>query len=177
MPRRLVTLNIRLHSPRMFFTRQPIVYVQVSPERLTLKNLKTGESISEVPEMAITLPPKPKILAVGPQARVAAASQRSEVINPFAHPRSLVSNFTVAEQLLKHQLRRVLGTSLLSLSPCVVMHPLGSPAGGFTQVERRAFREMALSAGASEVHVWTGRPLTDQEVLSKQPPSTGGEWE
>lgn len=161
----------------MFSSLQPIVYVQVSPERLTLRNLKTGVSISEVPELAISARPKPKILAVGPQARVAAASERAEVVNPFAHPRSLVSDFTVAEQLLKHQLRRVSANSLLSVSPCVVIHPLGSPAGGFTQVERRAFREMALGAGASEVHVWTGRPLTDQEVLSRKPPSSGGEWE
>lgn len=161
----------------MFSALQPIIYVQISPERLTLKNLKTGESLSEVPELAISAPPKPKILAVGPQARVAAASQPAEVVNPFAHPRTLVSDFTVAEQLLKYQLRRVLGNSLLSLSPCVVIHPLGSPAGGFTQVERRAFREMALGAGASQVHVWTGRPLTDQEVQSKQPPPSGGEWE
>lgn len=49
----------------MFSALQPIVYVQVSPERLTLKNLKTGESISEVPEIAISATPKPKILAVG----------------------------------------------------------------------------------------------------------------
>lgn len=161
----------------MLSALQPVVYIQVSPERLALKNLKTGESISEVPELAISAPPKPKIVAVGQQARLAAASQQSEVVNPFAHPRSLVSDFTVAEQLLKHQLRRVLGNSFLSLSPYVVIHPLGSPAGGFTQVERRAFREMALGAGASEVHIWTGRPLTDQEVLSKQPPPGGGEWE
>jgi rod shape-determining protein MreB len=51
------------------------------------------------------------------------------------------------------------------LTPRVVIHPLGNPAGGFTQIERRAFREMALGAGASIVHVWTGRPLTDQELL------------
>lgn len=161
----------------MFSALQPIVYVQVSPERLTLMNLKTGESLTEVPELAISAPPKPKILAVGPQARVAAASQHVEVVNPFAHPRSLVSDFIVAEQLLKHQLRRVLGNSLLALSPHVVIHPLGSPAGGFTQVERRAFREMALGAGASEAHVWTGRPLTNQELQSRQAPSGGGEWE
>lgn len=161
----------------MFSALQPIVYVQVSPERLTLKNLKTGEALSEVPELAISAAPKPKILAVGPQARSAASSHAAELVNPFAHPRSMVSDFTVAEQLLKHQLRRVLGNSLLSLSPCIIIHPLGSPAGGFTQVERRAFREMALGAGASEVHVWTGRPLTDQEVLSKRAPQSGGEWE
>jgi rod shape-determining protein MreB and related proteins len=163
--------------PRMFSALSPIVYIQISAEFLTLKNLKTGGTISEVPELAISAPPKPKILAVGHQARLAAGSQPAEVVNPFAHPRSLVSDFTVAEQLVKHQLRRVLGNPLLSFAPCVVMHPLGSPAGGFTQVERRAFREMALGAGASEVFVWTGRPLTDQEVLSKHPPQNCGEWE
>lgn len=161
----------------MFASLQPIVYVQVSPERLKLKNLKTGQSIEEVPEVAISMPPSRKVLAVGPQARVVAASQAAEVVNPFAHPRSLVSDFTVAEQLLKHQLRRILSTSLLSPAPCIVIHALGAPAGGFTQVERRAFREMAIGAGASEVHVWTGRPLTDQELLSRKPPPDGGEWD
>ncbi|HEY1131104.1 MAG TPA: rod shape-determining protein [Roseateles sp.] len=161
----------------MFPALSPIIYVQISPERLTLKNLKTGESISEVPELAISSPPRPKILAVGPQARAAAASHAADVVNPFAHPRSLVSDFTVAEQLLKHQMRRVLGRSLLTFAPYVVLHPLGAPAGGFTQVERRAFREMALGAGASQVRVWTGRPLTEEELLSRQPPASGGEWE
>lgn len=161
----------------MLSALQPHIYVQISPERLTLKNPKTGQSLSEVPEMAISPPPGRTVLAVGSQARVAASSQPALVVNPFAHPRSLVSDFTVAEQLLKHQLRKVLGGSLLSFSPYVVIHPLGSPLGGFTQVERRAFREMATGAGASEVHVWTGRLLTDQEVLSRRPPSGGGEWE
>ena len=83
----------------------------------------------------------------------------------------------MAEQLLKHQLKRLTGASFMSPSPCVVMHPLGSPDGGFTQVERRAFREMALGAGASEVYVWTGRLLSDKEVLSRQPPVGAEQWE
>jgi rod shape-determining protein MreB len=158
---------------------RPVIYVQISPERLTLKNVKTGEVVAEVPELAISTQPKPKILAVGTQARQVAAAQPAQVVNPFAHPRSLVSDFTAAEQLLKHQLRRILGKSFLSslFSPCVVIHPLGSPAGGFTQVECRAFHEMALGAGASKVFVWTGRSLTDHEVLSRQPPASDGKWE
>jgi len=160
----------------MFSALKPLIYIQISPELLTLKNVKTGASIAEVPELAISSRPE-KILAVGPQARLAAASQPAQVVNPFAHPRTLASDFTVAEQLIKHQLRRILGNSLLAISPRVVIHPLGSPAGGFTQVERRAFLEMAIGAGASEAHVWTGRPLTDQELLSGKPPSSGGEWE
>lgn len=160
----------------MLSALKPVVYVRISPERLALKNLKTGESIAEIPELAISAPPRPKILATGPGARAAAAaSPGAQVVNPFSHPRSLVSDFTAAEQLIRHRLRRILGSSLLSFGPRVVMHPLGSPSGGFTQVERRAFREMALGAGASQAFVWTGRPLTDQEVLSKQPPP-GGEW-
>ena len=160
----------------MLFALKPIIYIQISPERLTLKNVKTGQSISEVPEMAISATPE-KILAVGSQARLAAASQPAQVVNPFTHPRTLASDFTVAEQLIKHQMRRLMGNPLLSISPRIVIHPLGSPAGGFTQVERRAFHEMAIGAGASEANVWAGRPLTDEELLSRQPPSRGGEWE
>jgi rod shape-determining protein MreB and related proteins len=72
----------------------------------------------------------------------------------------------VGEQLVKAFIRRALEGSMLSLAPVVVMHPLGTPEGGFTQVELRAFREMAIGAGASEVVLWTGRELSNQEVLS-----------
>ena len=78
-------------------------------------------------------------------------------MNPFAHSRSLVSDFTVAEQLIKVFVRRLLGRHLLTPSPRIVIHLLGDPESGFTQVERRAFREMALGAGASSVVVWSGR--------------------
>jgi rod shape-determining protein MreB len=156
-----------------------VIYIQISPERLTLKNLKTGKIIAEVPEIAIIThsAKKKTAVAVGTEARVAAASQGAQVFNPFAHPRSLVSDFTVGMELIKQQLKRVLGNPLFSPMPYIVMHPLGSPAGGFTQIERRALREMAVGVGAAEAHVWTGRPLTDQELLSRQPPSGGGEWE
>jgi len=161
----------------MFSSLIPVIYVQVSPERLTLKNIKSGESIDEVPEVAISKTSKPVILAIGSQARMASASTTAKIVNPFAHPRSMVSDFTVAEHLLKHLVRCILGKSLFTIAPCIIIHPLGDPVGGFTQVERRAFREMALSAGASKVHVWTGRPLTDEEVLFRRPPLEHGEWE
>ena len=155
---------------------KPVVYIQISPDRLTLKNVKTGDIVDEVPELAVGGTNKLTVLAVGTEAKSSAATQAAALVNPFAHPRSLVSDFTMAEQLLKRQLRRLLGRSLFAVSPCIVVHPLGSPAGGFTQVERRAFREMAFGAGASEVHVWSGRPLTDGEVLQRHPPAQG-EWD
>lgn len=141
-----------------------------------LKNLKTGVSIAEVPEFVLSAPPNSKVIAVGSQARQVAASERLEIINPFAHPRSLISDFNRAEQLLKHQVRRIFENSSWFFSPYIVLHPLGSPLGGLTKVEIRAFRELAISVRATEVFVWTGRPLTDQEILSRKPPPDGV-WE
>ncbi len=161
---------------RIFASLRSVIYCQLSPEKITIRNVKTKETISEIPEVAISVSPK-KILAVGADARRASAKQPANVINPFAHPRSMVSDFTVAEQLLKHYLRRCRGNSFLSCAPVVVIHPQGNPVGGFTQVENRAFREMAIGAGASEVTVWNGRNLTDQEVLSKRFPSGEGHGE
>ena len=156
----------------------PLVYIQISPHLLTLKNLKTGLEISEVAEIALSLPPKPKvILGAGAQARLASASEPAQLIQPFAHPRSLVSDFASAQALIRIQLQRVLGKGWLRVAPSVVMHPLGNPDGGFTQVELRAFREMALGAGASTARVWTGRPLANHELLSDQAALSGGKWE
>ena len=156
----------------------PLVYIQIAPNLLTLKNLKTGLEISEVAEIALSLPPKPKvILGAGAQARLASASEPAQLIQPFAHPRSLVSDFASAEALIRIQLQRVLGKGWLRVAPSVVMHPLGNPDGGFTQVELRAFREMALGAGASTARVWTGRPLANHELLSDQAALSGGKWE
>ncbi len=152
---------------------QNTLYVQIAPERLTVRNPKTGESFSEAAEVAISAGTKAKVVAIGAGARSALADSSVKVIHPFAHPRSLVSDFTIGEQLIKAVIRQMRGRSLLSLAPKIVMHPKGEPAGGFTQVEIRAFHEMALGAGASTVKVWEGRELTDQELLANTFPAQG----
>lgn len=154
----------------------PLLYVQISPERLTIRKPKSGHALSEVPEMAIGRQPDRRIIAVGEQARPAAAAQSADLVNPFAHPRSLLSDFSVAEELLKRQLKRMQPRAWLAASPHIVIHPLGDPLGGFTQVELRAFRELASAVGASKVDVWTGRALTDEELLARRPPAGEGSW-
>ncbi|MDD5056945.1 MAG: rod shape-determining protein [Sideroxydans sp.] len=151
----------------------PIFYVQLSPQRLTVRNARTGESISEIPEVAIARVPKTSIVGFGAEARLHTTMQSVEITNPFAHPRTLVSDFTVGEQLLKAFLRRMVGSSIFAVSPKVVLHPLGDPEGGFTQIEIRALHEMAMGAGASKVIIWQGRALSDQELLSGKFPSDG----
>jgi len=156
----------------MFRSLMPLLYVRISPDCLAITNVKSGESLSEVPELAITRNPE-RVLAAGSAARSAAAQSGAVLVNPFAHPRSLVSDFTSAEQLLKLFVRRLYGKAWFSPSPRVVIHPLGEPEGGFTQVERRAFRELALGMGAAEVVVWTGRELTNPELKEGAFPAGG----
>lgn len=153
------------------------LYVQLSPERLTVRNPKSGQTISEVPEAAIGGPAgRPaQLLATGSAARAAAAAAPGVTLaNPFAHPRSLLSDFTTAQAVLKSFVRRAAGKSAwMQAAPIIVMHPLGEHAGGLTQIELRALRELAFGAGASEVILWQGPELGDEQLLSLQLPAEG----
>lgn len=66
-------------------TLAPLVYIQVSPERVTLRNVKGGQSVSEPPHLAINRQLKAPILAVGAEAATR-AGPGVEVVNPFGHP-------------------------------------------------------------------------------------------
>lgn len=150
------------------------LYVQIAPDRLTVRNPKTGQQVSDVAELAIVRDTKPMRIAVGKEASAAASAQtRAEIVRPFAHPRSIVSDFTAGEHLLKTFMSKLQTPGLFALAPHIVMHPLGDPEGGYTQVEVRAIQELARGAGAHTAVVWQGRPLTDNELITGQFPSTG----
>jgi len=149
------------------------LYVRLSPDRLSIRNPRTGVVVDEAPEIALLHDPKPRIVGVGSSARLAAASSGGQLLKPFAHPRSMVSDFTLGEQVLKAFFKRMQPNALLAVSPRVVFHLLGEPAGGFTQVEIRAFHEMAIGAGAGKVTVWQGASLSDQQLLAGTFPDEG----
>lgn len=157
----------------MFDILKPPLYIRLSPFRLTVRNVKTGEFISEVPEIAISRGPKPKVLGAGDEAAPYKSSSSAQVLNPFSHPRTLVSDFTAGEQVLKAFMKKLQKSHAFAASPRVLFHPQGDPAGGFTQVEIRALYEMARGAGAVAVTLWQGQDLTDEQVLSGHYPSTG----
>lgn len=152
---------------------RPLIYVRLAPDCLTVHNPRTGETISEVPEVAITHVPKTQILAIGKNAHLHQGKPSVSIVNPFAHPRSMVSDFTVGELVLTDFVRRLSGKRLFAPAPKIVMHPLGEPEGGFTQVEQRAFQEMAVGTGARQVILWLGRTLSDDELIFGQFPDGG----
>ena len=142
------------------------LYVQVASYRLRVRNPGSGAMFSEPPELALARFPKGAVVGVGFEAQALAGTSTAEVVNPFGHPRSLISDCTVAAQLLRVAFRKVNGGAPPRIAPRVVMHPLGEPVGGFTRVEIRALQELAMMAGAGRAQVWEGRALTDEELLA-----------
>lgn len=151
----------------------PLLYIQVSPERLTVRNPKTGSSWSEVPEVAISKAGTLKILAIGAEARLHSTNAGVQIVNPFAHPRTLLGDFTLGQQLLRLAVQRAHPHRWWSPKPRAVLHLLGDPLGGFTQVELRAFREMLWGATATDVVMWLGTALTDAQLLDGDFPTSG----
>jgi len=80
-------------------------------------------------------------------------------MNPFSHPRTLLSHFSQAESFIRECIIESTGHGLTKAAPIVVMHPMEKLDGGLTQIERRAFLELGYGAGAREVHVYTGQAL------------------
>ena len=90
---------------------------------------------------------KKNIQAVGKEAKAMLGKVHGniEAIRPMKD--GVIADFTVTEQMLKQFIRMVHDTKLFKPSPRIIICvPCGS-----TQVERRAIRESALGAGASQV--------------------------
>jgi len=92
---------------------------------------------------------KKTILAVGKEAKqmLGRVPGNIEAIRPMKD--GVIADFTITEQMLKQFIKMVHETRLLKPSPRIIICvPCGS-----TQVERRAIRESALGAGASQVYL------------------------
>ncbi|MCE7504803.1 rod shape-determining protein [Polynucleobacter sp. IMCC30063] len=90
---------------------------------------------------------KKTILAVGTEAKamIGRVPGNIEAIRPMKD--GVIADFTITEQMLKQFIKMVHESKLFRPSPRIIICvPCGS-----TQVERRAIRESALGAGASQV--------------------------
>ena len=109
---------------------------------------------------------KKTIQAVGREAKqmLGKVPGNIEAIRPMKD--GVIADFTVTEQMLKQFIRMVHDSKLFRPSPRIIICvPCGS-----TQVERRAIRESALGAGASQVYlieepmaaaIGSGLPVSD----------------
>src|ERR1700743_121955 len=92
---------------------------------------------------------KKTIQAVGKEAKQMLGKTPGNITAIRPMKDGVIADFTVTEQMLKQFIKKVHESRLLSPSPRIIICvPCGS-----TQVERRAIRESALGAGASQVYL------------------------
>src|SRR6266508_3958528 len=90
---------------------------------------------------------KKTIQAVGREAKMMLGKTPGNIIAIRPMKDGVIADFTVTEQMLKQFIKKVHESRLFSPSPRIIICvPCGS-----TQVERRAIREAAIEAGASQV--------------------------
>jgi rod shape-determining protein MreB len=173
----------------------PLLYIQISPDTITIRDVRKNLTIEEPAELAVSVVESviQSVIGVGHGAQVAAANHPSGlVLRPFAHPRTLISEYLAAEALLKHLvvytrmadslehqaffkhlIARTLDWFRWKLPLKVVLHLRADPEGGFAKVEIRVFRELLLVTGCRALVIWQGSPLSDQALLSGEFPSDG----
>jgi rod shape-determining protein MreB len=137
-----------------------VLYVQIWEDRLKVTDVANNESFDDSPIVVIQTQEKGKKVISGIGKRAANSVKENEVaVNPFSHPRALLSDFYVGEKLLQHAFKSLSSNKTLRPRPKVVMHPMEKTEGGLTAIEERAFRELAVGAGAIDIKIHVGKPL------------------
>lgn len=140
---------------------ESLFYIQIWEFRIKVTDLITGEIFDEKPEAIIRTNKKgvKEIVAVGSRPN-AFLGEQLEVVNPFSHPRMLVSDFVICESVIQHIFQKLNSNRFAAVKPKVIIQPMEKLDGGLTVVEEKVFRELALGAGAREVVVHKGAELS-----------------
>ena len=128
------------------------LYVQIWENRIRIVNVESNETFDEKPLLQVESRKNgaKDVTAFGNSAYL-------NPINPFSHPRVLLNDFFIGERLLQEIIKKVIGRKFITAAPAVIIHPMEKTEGGLTMIEIRAFREMALGAGAREVAIHQGK--------------------
>lgn len=153
-------------SIAMFDWLKSVYYFKLSPELLVVRDVLNAKEFRDIPEIAVG---NNTVLAIGKAAKNAGG----QLHRPFAHPRSIVSDFVMASQLLKTATKQVVKNKWFSAAPDVILQIPRNPAGGYTQIELRALRELLIQVGAKSVLIWEGADLSDEQIKKHQLPTNG----
>lgn len=162
-----------------WFTR-PIIYIRIKPDWVSVKVFIKGRETNlyeNIPQVSFRQKiagnsPKIEILGVGKNASVfSSLNQASEVKqdNPFDHPRSLLKDFDLGCETLKYFIFKAKeGKKAFTLfSSRIFIQPLDKLEGGLTSIERVAFIDLGLQAGAGECYLCESiQELSDEDILS-----------
>jgi len=139
-----------------------VLYVQIWEKKIKVTDITTKKIVFDEKALVAVKNKngKKSIEAIGNNAAlVSDSSLNIEVSQPFSHKRLLLSNFTLAEILLHHIFNNEMKRHIF-VGPRVVIHPMEKIEGGLGQIEIRAFRDLAIGAGARCVKVHQGKELS-----------------
>lgn len=129
------------------------LYIQIWEQRIKITDFTSGKVFEGKPLLAIDTSSGIKVVKAVGSAAILETGGNIDIVNPFSHPRSLLADFAIAEKLLRYLFKKLSDSRLFRPAPAVVIHPMEKLEGGLTDVEIRAFSELALGAGAREVFV------------------------
>jgi rod shape-determining protein MreB len=149
-----------------------LVYVQISPERILLRRVATGETIDDVPQAAVDA--QGIVVAYGRGADDAVKWHPNlRLVNGFSHPRTLMGDVDVAAATLRAFLETMfprMKRRLRPLKPDLVIHPLGPE--DLSGLEVWGLQRVAELAGARHVSLWQGEePAYETLVRGTAQPS------
>ena len=133
-------------------------YIRINRERIAVRNVSRGDYFEC--GTLVGLDSSDRVVSVGLPVGPDAVS----TVNPFEHPRALVSDFALADQVFSHVVKMAARDSYFQPSPIIVVHPDIELEGGLAPVESRVLRELSESAGARKTCIHYGHILSDEEV-------------
>lgn len=147
------------------------VYIKFSASTLFARYVQKNRVVEERPFLAVKRGKnrRNRVVGFGKDTSIA-KSKDPEIItvhDPFSNSRTFVSNFEVAENILRHLIYMVVQRRII-VRLFVVLHPLEKLEGGITQIEYRGLMELGECIGGRKVYIWTGSNLADNDLLSKK---------
>jgi len=138
-----------------------VVYAQIWSNRIRVRNITNGLIFDDEPLIALGKNKKGQDIIVGIGREVRKTDNSISIMNPFLHPRVLISDFEKAEKIMQHAIREVhKNYKYFRYYPSVVVHPMEKLEGGLTDIEDRAIRELMFGAGAYKIALYQGKELS-----------------
>ena len=94
------------------------------------------------------------------------AKPDAEIIRPFEHPRTLLSDWVIGVAFVRECLQQLIGGGVI-YHDLMIVHPMEHLEGGLTKVEIRAWEEFAAEVGVVRAAVWVGRELSPLDFADK----------
>lgn len=108
--------------------------ISIRPNKLRVENLKTGDFLES--EEGLT----------------------------FGNERLLITDIYEPDETLKDLVNRLSSSSIFILSKTYIINPYHPNIPVFTEVEKRAFRDMAEHGGATSVYFIFGEGVTSNQI-------------